>query len=218
MVRAENELGFLPSEAQPTGARLDHPEEAIHLELDAEGLFMSQNLKSSTLEGFTATCEKTANLSSELLRPATIFYSGLSVKLHWMFHSEDAALEASLKVGGAFPEDLANSLGMNPLHQSRTFAFQSGSYELHIRVKPVCFSQPASSSQKSHGFRQTKSQKAKIDRQNASEKLKVSPLGYALILDVDLQERNPPEGALRLQAATLNKYLEKITSDDRFSL
>ena len=62
MVKAEDELGFLSSDAQPTGAKLIHPEEGIQLELDTSGLVMSQHRRSSTIDSFASICRSTSRL------------------------------------------------------------------------------------------------------------------------------------------------------------
>lgn len=210
MVRAESEFGFVAGDAQPTGAKMDHPDHGTHLELDSTGLTLSQEAPTDEGEAFLESVVSIAELSRDLVQPSHIYYAGFAAKHILPFSSEAEVFAASLGYGSTLHDQLADSLGITPLRQEISNAFTSGSYELQISLKSISFNQVRSDLQRGYGFNPTDTHRRNVDRWNAREKSKNPPNGYALILEADLQERNPPEAALPHQFAELQKYVELL--------
>lgn len=210
MVRAENEFGFVCGDAQPAGAKLDHPDHGTHVELDASGLTMRQEVPVDEGETFFECAVGVANLARDLIRPTRVYYVGFAAKHYLQFPTEEAAFAASLRFGAPYYNELADSLNMTPLLQGLTYSFTSGSYELQIDLKAVAFGSVKRDIRRSYGFRPTKTQRKNVDRWNALEESRDPPAGYALFLETDLQEQDPPQDALPEQVTALLKYIEVL--------
>jgi hypothetical protein len=129
-----------------------------------------------------------------------------------LFSSEAEVFAASLRFGVPFFDQLADSLGMTPNMQEFTYDFTSGSYEFQVALKPVTFNSVKRDVRRTYGFRSTENQRRNIDRFNALEDSRNPPHGYALMLETDLREQNPPENALPQQFVALQKYIELLKS------
>jgi hypothetical protein len=212
MVRAELEFGFVAGDAQPTGAKMDHPDKGIHLELDVNGLTIRQETPPDDGNTFLESTVGVSKLASELVLPNCIYYSGFAAKHVMLFSSEAEVFAASLRFGVPFFDQLADSLGMTPNMQEFTYDFTSGSYEFQVALKPVTFNSVKRDVRRTYGFRSTENQRRNIDRFNALEDSRNPPHGYALMLETDLREQNPPENALPQQFVALQKYIELLKS------
>lgn len=212
MVRAELEFGFVAGDAQPTGAKMDHPDHGTHLELDVNGLTIRQESPSDDGTAFLESTVAISKLASELVLPNRIYYSGFAAKHIVLFSSEAEVFAASLQFGMPYCDRLADSLGMIPRMQEITHDFTSGSYIFQIALKPVAFSSAKRNVRRCYGFGATENQRRNVDRWNASEDSKNPPHGYALMLEADLREQDPPEDALPQQFAALQKYIEILKS------
>lgn len=191
---------------------MDHPDHGTHLELDVNGLTVRQE---SPPDDGTVFCESTVGISklaSELVLPNRIYYSGFAAKHVMLFSSEAEVFAASLQFGMPYFDRLADSLGMTPHMQELTYDFTSGSYVFQVSLKPVAFSSVKRNVRRSYGFGSTENQRRNVDRWNASEDSKELPHGYAIMLEADLREQNPPEYALPQQFAALQKYIEILKS------
>jgi hypothetical protein len=212
MVRAELEFGFVAGDAQPTGAKMDHPDHGTHLELDVNGLTIRQESPSDNGSAFLESTVGISRLASELVRPNQIYYAGFAAKHIILFPSEAEVFAASLRFGVPFYDQLADSLGMTPHMQELTYDFTSGSYEFRIALKPVSFNSVKRDVRRTYPFGSTATQRRNVDRWNALEDSRNPPQGYALMLETDLREQNPPEGALHQQFVALQKYIELLKS------
>lgn len=213
MVRAELEFGFVAGDAQPTGAKMDHPDHGIHLELDVNGLIVRQETPPDNGNSFLESILAISNLASELVLPNRIYYSGFAAKHVMLFSSEAEVFAASLRFGMPYYDQLADSLGMTPHMQELTYDFTAGSYEFRIVLKPVSFNSVRRDVRRTYPFGSTANQRRNVDRWNALEDSRNPPQGYALMLEADLREQNPPEGALPQQFAALQKYIEVLKSN-----
>ena len=211
-MQAELEYGFVAADAQPTGAKMDHPDHGARLELDAKGLTMRQENPQDAGRAFLESAVGIAALANKLIQPHQIYYSGFAAKYVMPFPSEQDVFAATLKFGLPYYNELADGLGMTPSMQELTYDFTSGSYDLQVTLKPVAFNAVRSDVRRSYGFRSTENHRRNIDRWNAYEDARTSPQGYALMLEADLRENNPPEGALNQQFEALEKYIELLGS------
>lgn len=218
MTRAENEFGFLCEDATPTGAKMEQPEDGINLQVDANVLVMQQQLFDGNVAPFLEAANSMSSLVQELFEPSGISSSGVAAKYSCGFATEEKVYRASLQNRSELIDDLADSLGLNPLHQSLSFTFSSGSYVLQVNRKPIAFSTARSGSLQTYGFGSTEAERRRIDRRNKRIASLNPPSGYALLLEVDLKERNPPMDGLPTQFATLRKYLAELTNPTRLSL
>lgn len=212
MVRAELEFGFVAGDAQPTGAKMDHPDHGTHLELDVNGLTIRQESPPDDGTAFLESTVGISKLASKLVHPNRIYYSGFAAKHIVLFSSEAEVFAASLQFGMPYYDRLADSLGMTPHMQELTHDFTSGSYIFQVALKPVAFNSAKRNVRRCYGFGSTESQRRNVDRWNASEDSKNQPHGYALMLEADLREQDPPENALPQQFAALQKYIEILKS------
>jgi hypothetical protein len=218
MVRAELEHGFVAGDAQPTGAKMDHPDHGTHLELDANGLTTRQESPLDDGNAFLECTVGISRLASELVLPNRIYYSGFAAKHIMLFPTEAEVFAASLRFGMPYYDQLADSLGMNPHMQELTYDFTSGSYEFRIALKPVSFNSVRRDIRRTYPFGSTDNQRRNVDRWNALEDSRNPPNGYALMLETDLREQNPPEDALLQQFAALQKYIELLKSHFKLAL
>jgi hypothetical protein len=212
MVRAEMELGFVANDAQPTGAKMDHPDHGTHLELDVNGLTIRQESPPDDGSAFLESTLGISKLASELVRPNQIYYSGFAAKHIMLFSTEAEVFAASLRFGMPYYNELADSLGMTPHMQELTYDFTSGSYAFQVSLKSVAFNSVKRDIRRTYPFRSTANQRRNVDRWNALEDSRNPPHGYALMLEADLREQHPPEDALPQQFAALQKYIELLKS------
>lgn len=217
MVRAELERGFVAGDARPTGAKMNHPDDGTHLELDVNGLTMRQESPLDDGNEFLENVVGISQLASELVEPNHIYYSGFAAKHIMMFSSEAEVFAASLRFGLPYYDQLADSLGMSPHMQELTYDFSAGSYELQVALKSVAFNSVKRDGRRNYGFRSTENQRRNVDRWNALEDSRNTPHGYALMLEADLREQNPPEGALSQQFGALQKYIEILKGQFSFN-
>jgi len=207
MFRLVDELDFIAGDAQPTGAKMEHPDLRIQLELNVSGLSVSQNSpKDEQSEEFFRIVDAASAMAAELIKPQTIFYSGFATKLFQPYSSEDQVCLRSLAAFPRSDQELGEALSMNLRHQSVAYVFNSGSYDLQVSCKPISFNSARPDPPQNYGFRATEAQKRRVDRINASA-AQEQPCGYALLLEADLREWNPPLDGLQQQYAELQKQL-----------
>jgi hypothetical protein len=102
MVRLVRDFDFIASDAQPTGAKMNHPDLGIHLELDVRGLVLSQEEPPDHGDQFCDIVNKVAAMTSELIQPEAIFYAGFAAKLYKPFSTEEQVYAASLETRPEF--------------------------------------------------------------------------------------------------------------------
>ena len=212
MVRAELDFGFVAGDAKPTGAKMDHPDHGTHLELDVNGLSIRQESPTDNGTSFLESTIGVSKLANELVCPNQIYYSGFAAKHFMLFSSEAEVFAASLQFGMPYYHHLADSLGMSPRMQELTYDFTSGSYEFQVSLKSVAFNSVKRDSRRTYPFGSTETQRRNVDRWNALENSRNPPQGYALMLETDLREQNPPQNALPQQFGSLQKYIELLKS------
>lgn len=210
MVRAEKELGFISGEAQPKGAKLDHPSTGVHLEVDTLGFTMSQELPDDVGGRFCEQVIQVSRLVEELFAPETIFYNGFLAKRIREFPTEDQAFAATLKLTEDGGCSLGDVLGLTPFHQALKYAFKAGSFEYQVDCKPIAFTSVVRGRKRNYGFGASERDRRIVDEWNEYQSSLETPDAYALSLEADLRERNPPvDRDLRMQFERLLVYLSQ---------
>lgn len=207
MVAMEERFDFIYREALPTGAKMNQPDFGLTLDLDVNGLLMSQELPLDEGERFLEHVLGAAELAAEFVQPGAIFYAGFAAKHFHQCGTEDEALAASLGFHPAGAEALADKLGMTPKTQTVSYLLETGSYDLQVELLPISFNSVKREIARNPGYHATKSQRRRAERQNARDESRNNPAGFALGLNADLREWNPPQGGLEAQFAELRKQL-----------
>jgi len=207
MVAMEEQFDFICQEALPTGAILSQPDLGLTLALDTNGLAMSQELPSDEGEQFLRNVVDATRLACKFVQPGAIFYSGFAAKHCHVCGTEDQALAASLEFHPAGAEALADKLGMTPKNQTVSCLLESGSYDLQVEFMPISFNSVIRETARNPGFHSTDSQRRRANRLNSLDESRNPPGGFAIGLNIDLREWNPPQNGLEAQFAELRKQL-----------
>lgn len=204
MLAAEQNLGFLPDDTKPIGAKMSIPEEGISASLDTRELAVSQEFCADDGETFFPICQQLAKLFQDSFTPKTVESNGFASKSMWQLGSAAEALKTSLRMGDALHDELAKLIEMPALQKRLDLHFTAGSYDLHVLLQPVTF-QNITLQKHNIGPRLTESQKRRIERLNKrSGKVKFD-LSHALMLELDLIEFTPPQGSLQRHFEELRK-------------
>jgi hypothetical protein len=204
MLAAEQDLGFLPDDIKPIGAKMSIPEEGISASLDARELSVSQELCTDDRKSFFSNCNHLAKLYRDLFTPRSVESNGVASKSMWQLDTAGEALKTSLKIGDVLHDELSKLIEMPALQNKLDFRFTAGSYDLRVLLQPVTF-QNITLQKHNIGPRLTESQKRRIERLNKrSEKVNFS-LAHALMLELDLIEYNPPQDSLQRHFEELEK-------------
>ncbi|MGA2176205.1 MAG: hypothetical protein ABSH38_14610 [Verrucomicrobiota bacterium] len=215
MLAATEKLDFMPSEAKPTGARLDIPENGISATVDTSELVVAQELPESSGKPFLEICTGLASLANRCFTPTGIVKNGLASKSIWPMSEVEAVLASTLKLGDTIHTDLAKVVGMVPAYKSIDCNFSSGNLELHVVVQAVTF-EKVSFNRHTAGFRASASQKRRVERLNKAADRFDDLLHHALMLEVDLIELDPPKTSLQDHFRELNRYTDALRT--RFAL
>lgn len=207
MVAMEERFDFVAQEALPSGAKMYQPDFALKLGLDTTGLVLSQDYPRDEGKDFLHHVLGVAQLANEFVQPGTIFYAGFAANHYWQCGTEELALAASLEFHPSGAEALADKLGMTPKNQTVSYLLESGSYDLQVDFMPISFNSVKKETSRNPGFHSTDSQRRRTERFNALEESRNPPGGFALGLNVDLREWNPPQDGLEAQFAELRKQL-----------
>jgi hypothetical protein len=192
MVRASEDLDLISAEIKVTGAKLELPEHGIKIAVDSEELVATQEDPTSDEEIFITTCEKMTELVNQYFAPKRITSMSWASKSFWAFSSPEAALNATLRLGGTFQSELEKIFNMPASHKRLDYSFASGSYELHLVLEPVTFERVALA-HFNPSFKATPEQKRRIERFNRkADRMKPAP-GHAVMMELNLVENNPPE-------------------------
>lgn len=192
MVAASEKMNFIAVEAKPTGAKLEIPEQGVNLNCDSNMLAIAQELPNDDGSYFLELCGKSVELALACFKPQSIIRNGFALKAYWSFPSIQAMFAASLKLGGAYQNDVAKVLGMVPDYKKLDFTFVSGSKEFHLLVQPVTFDAKRMSKQ-NVGSEANRIEKNRIDRRNkfAERISQTFNVSHALMLELDLMENEP---------------------------
>ena len=217
MLKLEQEHGFVPTEASPSGAKMELPEDRIAVELDVSELRIRQENPGS---GDTAIMTCARLLSSMILEhfdPALPTSAGFASKAYRLCEGEINANQATIKSDGELHMSLAQELDVQARSQELHHVFESGSYQLQFSLKPVSINTPQRQAFPL-GFNPSSRKKDIIDRRNKALNSFPPPFsGYALLLDVDLVEQSPSGmdfeehfGLMKsYQSLLLNRYAAK---------
>jgi hypothetical protein len=203
MLAATERMNFIMSDATPAGAKMEIPEQGVHATCDARSLAVAQELPVDDGKYFLDLCKGLAELVMSHFGPKSIFKNGLLWKSYTPYPNTSDMLAASLKYGGTFHEELAKAVGMVPGNKNLDYSFVSGSKDLHVVLQPVTFER-LNLPRRNVDARATRDQKSRVDRLNQFAERIGDALSYALVLDVDLMENDPPK------ASSLAKHFEEL--------
>jgi hypothetical protein len=216
MVFLEQELGFVPSDTVPSGAKLELPEDRIYVELDSTELRIRQENPSDAGAAMVGCAELLSRKVLEFFSPALPTSSGFASKSYRLLKDEFETYEASVKADGDLHRSLATELGVSPRNQELHHVFQTGSYELRFNLKPVALNTPQRS-MFTPGFNPSERLKKLTDRKNKAIESSIAPFsGYGLLLEVDLREENPAASAFKSHFDLMDDYKRKL--EIRYSL
>jgi hypothetical protein len=191
MVRAVDEMDFVPGEIQITSAQLQQPEAGIKAAVNSSDLTVAQEQPGDGKDFFRA-CDGLARLAVELFRPRGVWSNGFMCRIYWPFNSPEAALRASLVVGDEYQVTLERTFGMKASHKHLDYHFAAGSYEFRVNIQPVTFNQ-VTVARFNPQFRSSPEQRRRIERLNKQAERLEGGVAHALMLDLDLIEYEPPE-------------------------
>jgi hypothetical protein len=194
MVHASEELDLISAEIKVSGATLELPEHGIKIAVDSQELVATQEDPTDDNEIFITTCERIKELVNQYFAPKRITSVGWASKTFWACPSPEAALKATLKLGGGFQSELEKVFNMPASHKRLDYSFASGSYDLHLVLEPVTFER-VSRAYFNPAFRATDEQRRRIERFNRKAERMHRPPGHAVMMELNLVENNPPESA-----------------------
>ena len=203
MLAATERMNFITSEAKPTGAKMEIPEQGVHAGCDCLSLSVTQELPVDDGTYFLDLCKGLVELAMSHFVPKSVFKNGFLWKSYTPYAKASDMLAASLKYGGTFHEELAKAVGMVPENKNLDYFFVSGSKDLHVVLQPVTFER-LNLPRRNVDARATKDQKSRVDRFNEFAERVGGTLSHGLVLDVDLMENDPPK------ASSLDKHFEEL--------
>jgi hypothetical protein len=197
MVTATSKFNVIPGEIKPTGAKMEIPEMGVHANCDSTALEVSQELATENIDYFTDICSGLSALAVECFEPKSIIKNGFASKSYWPFAELPDLFAATLKFTKGFDKDLAKVVDYVPEHQQLDYMFVSGNRDFHIVLHAVTFERNRMS-KRNVAIRSNKIEKDRIDRRNKlADRFGETP-PYALVLELDLMENDPPQaGSLK---------------------
>ncbi|HEX4086988.1 MAG TPA: hypothetical protein VHY22_18880 [Chthoniobacteraceae bacterium] len=211
LLAAESSLDFIPTDAKPTGGKLEIPESGISVEIDAMELKMTQDRPDDRGTRFAYLCGAVSELARQYFEPQRITRNGAMSKWIESYPSEEAALDASLALTQALRPDLDKAINMTPLFSVWHRSFESGSWELRIQTQLGSFE--FTNQRRIAGIHDSASQKKKVERFNKKASRVPNEFRHCLILDIDLMEFDPAEeSSVQGHFGELEKYEKAILS------
>jgi hypothetical protein len=209
MVAAETEYDLVPGDIQVTGAKLEKPEDSVFIAVDSTEIRVRQDFPGDRGETFLETTLVIVELVRKFFEPLGIRSNGFASHLYWPLPTPEKALAASVNIGGKFPIELGEMLGMVPTENDINCVFQSGSKELRVHIHPVSV-QTTSIQWLVPGLRDSKKQRDRIARMNRKAERLPGDLQQGLMLTLDLQQKEPPPDDLEEHFAELLAHEEKV--------
>jgi hypothetical protein len=207
MIHAENDFSCIPTEARPTGGKLEIPELGIGILVDSAELSVSQEFPTDDGQQFFEIVEGLTNLAAEHFQPNGIHSNGFAHESFMPMGSISAALKESLELGGDFHSDLSKAIGMPAAFKTLDYNFISGKLELHFTLSPVTF-EKRTSTKYAAGLRASQTQQKNVERKNVKSVRANLATDHALLLMSDLIESDPPDGSLPV-------HFQKLMNMDR---
>ncbi|HEX7860953.1 MAG TPA: hypothetical protein VF773_11535 [Verrucomicrobiae bacterium] len=211
MVRAQQEYNFIPSEAKPSGAKLELPEQGVLLFADTVAIGLTQELNPDS-DSFGEICVASSTLAREIFQPISVTRNGFAVKLRRDFSTE-AALESALQQMVNEPHrKLAKIVGMAPNHRNLDYWFSAGSRQLHLtlNVSSLKRSGPPQMRPSPIAPRLEKDRFARKERYYETYR---EELYYALVVEADLLEDNPAIDANLLEHFAEARRIAEIAKE-----
>ncbi len=165
MLAAEERLGFLMTDAKPSGAKMEIPESGVHATCDSTSLSLMMELPLDRGDEFLRLCQDVTALVAAHFDPKSVLRNGFLCKMYAPFANGKETYAASLKLGGDFHIELGKAVGFVPETKNIDCFFVSGSKMLHVLVQPVTFER-ANLTRRNVEPRATRLQQERVDRQN----------------------------------------------------
>ena len=193
MLAASERLNLVPGEAKPTGAKMELPEQGVHVDCDSVFIALSVVYELPTPDGafFINLCSGLAELVTEHFRPKGVAKNGFCIKSYWNISNVEDMLAATLGLGGDYHKELGKVLGLPPWHKRLDYTFSAGSKDLHLLLHPATFER-FNLTKQTPGLLASKHEKSLVDRRNVFAERLVGIGPHALLLEVDLVENEPP--------------------------
>ncbi len=182
---------FMPGEVTVTGGSLTIPEDSFHANVGVTELSARQDFPPPDFNFFIEKCGLLAILASDHFGPLDLQSNGFAGKWFWRASSKEQALEKVLQFKQPIHDELAKAVAMPPSTTRLDLNFESGKSELHVVLHAVGFENVVSKSQ-AVPFRTTRDQNTRIQRLNAARRDFSFLPTYAVLLEVDLMELDPP--------------------------
>jgi hypothetical protein len=195
ILEAVERLNFVPGETKPSGAKLEIPELGLKATVDTTELNAVQEIPGEETKPFLKACVDLVALAHKHFTPTRVVKNGFAAKYFVGFANAEAALQASLKFGDDYHQELGKVLGMVPAHKHLDYNFASGSLDLHVSLQPVTFEKLASF-RRAATFKASRDERAQVERHNLSADRTGRIPGHAVMLELDLIEFDPPKDAL----------------------
>lgn len=209
LVRAENELQFLPKEdAAPTGASMMWPEEQMECALNADRLEIVQIHPTSGVQTFVETCDAFASLAREVIRPEATAVMACGCASFLRLPSEEAALKASLAFAHSAELDLNLDMSLREAELRRTY--RSGSCDMILHARPVSFRHRQGATQLP-AFDAHEGVRRRASRINEGQRKTADiQAGYGLHLSLVLREYEPAENGIEKLFKKVLEYRKDI--------
>lgn len=214
--KAEERFDCILNGVESAVCKLEIPETGMHISISSNDLTVTQEIPETAGEEFLQIVIGLCALGVDLFNPRSIVRNGFASKTYVPFDNERTLFEKSLKFGGTHAQELAKVIGMEALFKNWNCTFGSGSKQLRIDCSLANLKRTSLSMQQPN-VRSTRTERRVIDRKNTlARKANHFPSVYALVLNLDLTEDDPPIendlskhfGELRTQTAHLNRELK----------
>jgi hypothetical protein len=192
---AESELGFIPLETLPTGAKLEIPEDGITAEVDSNEIRILQELPTDGGERFASNCLELTTWANTIFEPRRISRNGIASKWVIPFATEEAAQEATLVLTEGLNPKLAELTNMIPSSVGFSQTFTSGSLEMIVAINVGAYHFTKRSQTYSH--RDSPEKRNNVLRQNMRVNRILGDFNHVLAIDIDLMEYDPPDSAVQ---------------------
>ncbi len=173
ILEAVERLNFVPGETKPSGAKFEIPELGLKATVDTTELITVQEIPGEETDTFLKTCVDLVALVHKHFTPKRVVKNGFAAKYFVGFANAEAALQASLKFGDDYHQELGKVLGMVPVTFEKLASFRRAAT-----------------------FKASRDEKAQVERHNMSADRTDRIPGHAVMLELDLIEFDPPKDAL----------------------
>lgn len=209
--RAVERFDCMPGEIKPSGGKLEIPEAGIKIDIDSNCIVIGQEICDPDASKYLKLCKGLSEMVHELFQPSAIIRNGFASKSYISFQREEDLLAMTVNLDKQNLDSVARSVGMEPSHRRVDYTFASGSKHLNVILQPVAFERVAVSKHNAT-IHSSRVEKSRVNRLNQrSDRSSRIPLSYALMLELDLTEDEPPiNNDLAEHFQELNRHGEQL--------